>query len=413
MAMPVSRHVRRRAVGVHAVLFFLALLAMSVSVALAQMKIASPGFDFRYFWVAGRTWLDGASPYGPAFLAASHRLIDQGHLPEIWPYPPTLFLPTVVIGLFEFHTAWIIWQILRNLAVIAASAVLAFGMPVLALPGMRLRGFGLTRPGFFALHFAIVAGTEATVFSNASGQFSEFVYLALCVALVGLARGKSSSVVVVALAVTFMKPQIGGILAIGLLVSGRQGAALVAQAALLSLILLLPALAVRPTVLVDWLHVLGRYDDVNNANLPVAMTGVRNLLWVFADREIGNLAALVIASGIAACVALWRRRAGGRLKGGEAERLTATVITMTLVALALSPLHLYDFSLFGVAFLALAGASGPRFVAAAVSTAVIMRPTAVQILLSGGAAPIIFAGSTFATVAAMVILFVDLTRRPG
>lgn len=397
-------------IGLHAILMLFAVLAVMFSVALAQVRISDPGYDFRYFWVAGRVWLGGLSPYGPEFSEIAGQLIPSGHIPELWPYPPNLFLPTVAIGLFDFHMAWTIWLFLRIVAMIAASAVLAFAMPARFLPGIGLRRFGLSRLGFFALHLVIVAGTEAANYSTISGQFSDLVYLALCLALVGVARGNLSIAVAGALAVTFMKPQIGGILAIGLVLAGRQGIVLVARATLVSALLLLPALFIRPLAIFDWLHVLGSYDGANVANLPVAMTGLRNLAWVCTGAVISNMSAFFLAGGVAVAVALHRRSGAGRTGADEAEGPTNSLITMTLVALAVSPLHIYDFCFFGVAVLGLVGTAGVRLGIAVAATAVIMRPAVVYLWFSGGFSPIIFGGSTFATVAALILLLLVLTR---
>lgn len=60
--------------------------------------------------------------------------------------------------------------------------------------------------------------------------------------------------------------------------------------------------------------------------------------------------------------------------------------------------------------LGLVGTAGVRLGIAVAATAVIMRPAVVYLWFSGGFSPIIFGGSTFATVAALILLLLVLTR---
>lgn len=86
---------------------YLAVMLMVVLYHFLQSRAEGlVGYDFRYFWVAGRVWLEGMSPYGPDLPRLSAAMIPEGHVPQIWPYPPSLWLPTAVPALFPFETAW-------------------------------------------------------------------------------------------------------------------------------------------------------------------------------------------------------------------------------------------------------------------------------------------------------------------
>lgn len=381
-------------------------VALAVWVALSRLDY--PGFDFRYFWVAGQLWLDGVSPYGPQYLEASSRLIPSGIVPGIWPYPPNIWPAAVLAGFLDFHTAWILWFSLYILTIVAASALIAFGLPLGWLPFAGQRPPALSRTGFFCLHLGLIAASEAVRHSVGSGQISALIYFGVALIVVGLARGKGA-LVVIGLAVACMKPQIGALLIVGFLFSGKPGIRYVAGAALVTALLLVPPLIIEPAVLFDWLRMTGGYDNYA-PNLPIAMTGLTNILWNLTDIEISILSAmllsLVIAGAVALCPTL--RHSDRRLPGSE--RLYETVMAMILIALAFAPLHVYDFTILGIAVLSVGSASRPRLLAAVMATVVLVQPSQLYLLFNDKPVLNVFYGSTFATVAALILLALFLTR---
>ena len=386
-----------------------ALVTMSLLVGMAVERAGEPGYDFRYFWVAGKVWAQGISPYGGPFIEAAPRLITSGNIPEIWPYPPNLWLPSVGLALFDIETAWQIWLAIQFLAIVSASAALAFWLPLTRVSVALSQSIEITRLGFCCLHIAFMASLEAMHLSVFVGQISVLVYLCVALILCGLARGWHG-LVIVGLAVTYMKPQIGAVLAVALMLSGRQGVRLVVASALVSLVLIMPPMLVKATVVLDWLHEIGAYDGITLANMAVAMTGIRHLLWIFTATDIGNTPALGITLFASSVVALFLRRAAGR--NGQPWPVLATdmIIAQVLVIMAFSPLHMYDFVLIGIALPMLVQARGPRLVAAIIGVSMFVKPTDVFVWLQGHRATSFFPGSTMATIGALILLLVVLAR---
>ncbi|MFN6952588.1 MAG: glycosyltransferase 87 family protein [Albidovulum sp.] len=384
------------------VLLWLVGVSFALVAVMATERAGDPGYDFRYFWLAGRLWAEGISPYGPVFAEAGARLIPAGHVPEIWPYPPNLWLPAVAISPLSLTTAWAVWLVAEVVALAVASAVLAWGLPVWLIPGGQRRP-AFVRLAFFCGHLALVATLEATHLAVYVGQSALFIHLGATMLLAGIARGRSG-LATAGLVCVCMKPQVGAVVALALLVSGRAGAHIVLRAALVSLLLVLPPMAIRPTVVLDWLQTLGAYDGATLANMAVAMTGLRHLLWMATGWDIGNLSAMAATMAAALAVALWLRDAAARDAAGRVRLLVAEF----LVVLAFAPLHMYDFVLFGIGLLALFGARGPRLAAAVVGAAAFVKPTDVHVLLSGQHPTSFFPGSTLATVGALILLAVAL-----
>ncbi|SPH16962.1 hypothetical protein DEA8626_00476 [Defluviimonas aquaemixtae] len=391
------------------VLTWLSVVSLALVAVMAIERAGDPGYDFRYFWLAGKLWADGVSPYGPIFAEAGARLITEGHIPEIWPYPPNLWMPAIGLSPFSLNTAWHIWLVFELAALLAASAVLALGLPASMIPGAALRP-RLARLALFCLHLMLVAALEATHLAVYVGQSALFVYLGTAMLVAGLARSWRG-LAVAGLVLVFMKPQVGAAVAIGLIMSGRAGFRILLTAALVSVLLIVPPMMVKGAVVLDWLGTLGDYDGVTLANMAVAMTGIRHLVWIFGQIDIGNIPAMGITLAVGVAVAL-RVRAAWPREGADAGRVASDlVVAEILVLLAFAPLHMYDFVLFGIGVLAVIGPQGPRLAAAVLAAAVFVKPTDIFVALSGVHPSSFFPGSTFTTVGALILLLVVLTRR--
>ncbi|MCB2092811.1 MAG: DUF2029 domain-containing protein [Rhodobacteraceae bacterium] len=388
-------------------LAWFALVTMSLLVGMAFERAGEPGYDFRYFWVAGKVWAQGLSPYGGPFIEAAPRLIASGNIPDIWPYPPNLWLPCVALAPFDIETAWRIWLCVQLVAVVLASAALAFWLPLERVSATSTQSIGLARLGYFCLHIAFMASLEAMHLSVFVGQFSVPIYLSAVLILCGLARGWHG-VVIAGLALSYMKPQIGAVLALALALSGRQGLRLVLASALVSLALIVPPMVVKATAVLDWLHETGAYDGIALANMAVAMTGIRHLLWVFAATGIGNIPALGITLVACGAVALFLRWAYSKNTGPWSAFAADMIVAQVLVIMAFSPLHMYDFVLIGVALPVLVRVRGPSLAAAIIGVAMFVKPTDVFVWLQGHRATSFFPGSTMATIGALILLLVVL-----
>lgn len=390
-------------------LIWMAFVTMGLLIAMAYERASMPGYDFRYFWVAGKVWSQGISPYGGPFIETAPRLISLGHVPEIWPYPPNLWLPSVGLAMFDINTAWAIWLTIQFVAIVAASAALAFLLPVESVSSALRQSVQMTRLGVFCVHMALMTWLEAMQLSIFVGQISVLIYLCVVLMVCGLARGWHG-LVVVCLAITFMKPQIGAVLALAMLLSGRQGFRLVAMSALLSLVLIFPPFMAKSGVILDWLREIGDYDGVTLANMAVSVTGIRHLGWIYAGIDIGSTPALGITFLACTCVGLYLLRSASKTGEPWHQFAPDVVVAQILVILAFSPLHMYDFVLFGVVVLVVVQATGLRLIAALMGAAMFIKPTDVFDWLYGGRAITLFPGSTMVTIGALILLLVSLTR---
>ncbi|WP_413874326.1 glycosyltransferase 87 family protein [Albidovulum sp.] len=394
-----------------ALCLWLGLVAFGLAALMAVERSAEPGFDFRYFWLAGQIWADGISPYGSTFTDAGARLIAEGHVPLIWPYPPNLWLPTLLLAPFDLQTAWHLWLCLDLAALAAASALLAFGLPSGQLPGgggwLALR---LTRLEVFGLHVALMATIETIQLSLYVGQASIFLYLGAALLVTGLAEGRGGRAVA-GLTILCLKPQIGAVVMLALMISGRGGLRLAVRTVVVCTLLTIPPMLAKPTVILDWLQSVGNYDGVAFANLPLAMSGIRHLAWAAVGLDMGNLAAMAVTLIVGAAIALHRRRPvspeyreSGLAAGDQA-------VIALLVVLALAPLHIYDFTLFGVVVLTLAGSRGFGLVLGLLGAALCLRPSDLQIWFVNGGPVSLFPGTTLATWGALLMLVAALVPR--
>lgn len=388
-------------------------LAAYVILFLAQLGVSragDPAFDFRYFWVAGKLWAEGVSPYGPVYAEAGARLVTNGSQPQIWPYPPNLWLSVVPLAFFDLVTAWQLWLVASLAAIVAASAVLAASVPERCLPGRRDWPLQTRRLGFFSLHLALVGLTEFAQLSYFVGQISIFIYLGGALLYAGLARG-SRFPAIAGLVLLFLKPQVGAIVGLGLLVSGRKGAGLSFQAGLVLVVLILPAMFADPYVLQEWLATITSYDGIAYANLPFAMSGFRHLFWAFSRWDTGNLLAMVVALAAGLLVALALRR---RTRAGGSMALADLVAAELLVALAFAPLHLYDFVAFGVGGLVLLSVRGAALMPGLFGLLLCLWPSDLYVALFPDSFVPLFTGTGFATMGAIAVLLAILyPRRAG
>lgn len=396
-----SRHGRLAGV----LLAALAALAFGQLVALAIERAGDPGYDFRYYWLAGRLWLEGVSPYGPGFREAAGRLIEEGNRPEIWANPPTYWLPSVLLAAFDLGSAWRLWLALSLCALVLASASVAFALSQTSCPGSARAGAGLGAGPVFCLHLAVMAIMEVTQIALFVGQSSVFVYLGAALLIAGLARERRA-IGVIGLVLLCAKPQVGVLVALALLLGGG-ARTIVLPAIAVSLLILLPALPSDPLVVLEWLAALASYDGASYANQPFAMSGIRHVLWAYSGHDIGNLAAMIVTLAAGTAIAVRARmqpQVGARGAASKGRALADLVAVEILIALSLAPLHLYDFVVIGVGMTALAATRGASALAGIAALALCLRPSDLHIaLLSGDFVPL-FPGTVLATFGAAVML---------
>jgi hypothetical protein len=141
------------------------------------------------------------------------------------------------------------------------------------------------------------------------------------------------------------------------------------------------------------------------------MSGIRHLVWASAGLDIGNLAAMATTLVVGAGLALHLRRS---IRAEEADSGLAAAdqaVIALLVVLAFAPLHIYDFTLFGMVVLTLAGSRGIGLTLGLLGAALCLRPSDLQIWLENGGPVSLFPGTTLATWGALFMLAAALMPR--
>ncbi|MCO6511507.1 MAG: DUF2029 domain-containing protein [Aridibacter famidurans] len=388
-----------------------AVLILTASVGYLLFKIwetsGSPGYDFRFIWVAGRAWLQGVNPYSAEYLEVATSLVLSGSVPVMWVYPPTWFLITAPFGYFDISTSYVLWNFLSVLLLLMASVLLVANAkrdsPVI---GSMLGNTGTASSGLFALfalHCLFLSVLEPTALTLSVGQTSLIVYWGLALVMTGISLGKISFQAI-GLTVLLLKPQLGIIFIIPFLFAGVRGWLVTIYAGILSFLLCIPPLILNRTVLFDFLANLGAYDTFTRANDPTSMTGIRIILFELFGRDIGNVAATAVALVFVAMICFLLAR-----KSERDRRLAISVPVITAVCLALAPLHTYDFVIVGVlpfSFFSFRLRSGPSVaVLAALGFVLVLRPE--NLALATGFFPSgveIFPGASIASWGAVLLM---------
>lgn len=379
--------------------YYLYRKAMAVS--------GAAGFDFRYLWLAGEAWLSGTNPYGAGYQALGAERIESGHVPISWVYPPNWWGITTILALFDLDRSSHLWN-LFNIVLLFGSSILTIAAFLAADPrlaGSRMRAGDLTPFALplILLHFCGLAALEASALVLAVGQTSILIYFGMALLAYGMTGGRRW-VAVAGLAVIFLKPQIGLIFALALLAWNREARQVLWRTLIVSIILSLPAFISDPLVPISFLRALGGYDAFAAANLPQAMTGIRLAVWEIFSRDIGNIAAALIAAAAAFVYARSSRRP---INLPESDWwLIVVLITLTV---ALAPLHYYDFVIVGLLVPAVLCAPLVPMLTGLIGGALILRADQLG-KITGLYDPevAIFEGSILSTVGATLILIAVL-----
>jgi len=361
-------------------------------------------YDFKYLWVAGEAWVRGINPYSDAYHALGKQLITFHHVPVMWVYPPSWYLPAVMLTVAGVNAASVLWNIANIVLFVAASALLTASLPPLRFGNApRNAVFDLLRRhlappwNVFFLHVFVFAVLQATALTLSVGQTSILVYFGTSLLIFGLARGRRWTAAL-GLAIVFLKPQMALLLLVALAMSPAHRA-LVARAIAISAAASLPAFVVAPTAGFDFLVNLTRYDGFTSANWPQSTTGLRILVWDIGKIDPGNVAAMLAA--ITAMAGLYLALARGRRALDE----TGLVVLASAATVALAPLHVYDLVLLGVLPFTLAQCRPAGLAAGALGAALAWRAGDVAKLTGFyGAGTQHFEGSRLATLGALLML---------
>jgi len=385
----------------------LALGAAALAYLVLKMTQAgtAPGYDLRFFWAAGRLWLQGINPYAEGYDALAAQMITSGNVPELWAYPPHFYPIAAFLGLFDLNVASWIWAA-ANVAMLIASAWLV--ARVADAPGPAAQPIGALTTGLdeaarrrrFCLLLFALAVLEGAAITLVTGQASILAFFGVSLFAFGLARGVGSAAIA-GLAIASLKPQIGAAFVLMALSFGAEGRRAVIGAVVVSALAAAPALILSIAAPFEWLRNVGEYDvRFPRGSAAEAMTGVRVLIKDGFGLDIGTMTATLAALGaVGAVLALfataWRA-------ARDVETVVAAV-SLTLVALA--PLHLYDLVLVGATLMWLAREADARMLGLAAFGAALMWRAEDVADRTGFHSPIadVFAGSRLATIGALVM----------
>lgn len=364
-----------------------------------------PGYDFRFIWLAGDLWLDGINPYSEAYEPAGQERISEGHIPTLWPYPPTWWAFSVPFGALDIYAANVVWNI-ANITMIVWGTLLLSKSFVAAFPdiaaSLATRFAGWTAAAVFAAVLLLMSVLEATAILLSVGQTTLFAFFGIALTLWARVR-KSDLIGALGLTLILLKPQIGVPYAIMLLLTDNRSRYVVLLAGVFSVILMIPAMFGEPAVFFDFVRNVTGYDDFTRANLPLSMTGIRLVIFEFLGKDIGNLTAagLTLAVVLLACVGPTRlcRSSDRSVHSWQLYGLSTALIV------ALAPLHIYDFVLLAVPLPLLFCANGMGRVLLLAGAILIWRSENLGALTGFHDPSVeIFPGSRLATIGAMIFL---------
>ena len=373
---------------------------------------AKPGYDFKYVWLAGKQWVNGVNPYGSAYAAEGALTFTETHPPDYWVYPPSWFIFAAPLGLtgpgpaaVAFNLVSAVLMVVANWLIVAAMAPLQ----LLAAQNRRSARFvaALLRSdrNVFLLLTGAMCILQATANSLSAGQTSIFMYFGVALVFFGL--GKSNQAALIAgLAIALLKPQIGGPIVAALLITPAHWGTLV-KAAVASLLLCIPATIVAPTSLLDWVNNLMVYDDFTTANLPVAMTGIRNVIWDLSSTNLSNTASLaftLVVTAAAGFALKTRNMKWPHLSDDSGLAMSRILIAVAATA-ALAPLHTYDLVIVGALLIPILIAPLELLALGAFGAALLWRAGDVA-LVTGfyNHGTLHFEGSRLATLGALMML---------
>ncbi len=391
------------------VILCLSFLLCGLATAYLLFKIVqiadTPGFDFRYIWLAGDMWFDGINPYDSAYEATGAAKINTGHIPIMWVYPPTWWAFATPFGALGLHAANVAWNICGIILVVAICglAVRSFSaaFPARSQAMEECLG-GLFFLPVFSVLFFLMAILEATAILFSVGQTTLIIGFGIALMLWGRVN-KSLFPEAVGLMLVMLKPQIGAPFAILLLLLDPRSRKVVAIAFVLSVLLMVPSLVVAPGSILGFLSNLGAYDGFTAANLPQSMTGIRLVVWELAGIDVGNPMASVITLAIVLllCIGPARivRATNDDVRAWQIFGLTSAVIV------AVAPLHIYDFVLIAVPLALLFRGGWASSVLAVCGSLLIWRSENLAGIWAFHAPEVeIFPGSRLATIGALLFL---------
>jgi hypothetical protein len=305
-------------------LLSLALILIPAALLLRGIVNYAPAqVDFTPVWLAGRMWASGHDPYGDQFVAIGRTLYpDPESQPHGWFYPPQWWGICVLLARLPLERAAALWLAL-NLAALALSIAILWR----ASDQLRVRPPLWLKAGLVA-YLLTAEGTKGALLL---GQTAILLLLAFALVL-GAVAGLGRWMAAAGLTILFLKPQVGGVVALILLLGGGMWRALVVAVAI-SVVAALPPLVAFGAVhtVAAWLGQIGRYMTMGR-NLPAELVGLVQLTSIAGVPTVLLVPfALMLFAGLRRLLPATER---------QDPRLFWTLMLAVLAAVL--PLHAYD-----------------------------------------------------------------------
>ena len=385
--------------------FGLACLAATYLIFKAIQVSEEPGYDFKFIWIAGEVWSRELSPYSDAYNSIARTLINQGHVPTIWAYPPNWWLPSILVAQIDLELSFRLWSLSSAALLLVTSIMLAqayltvFSAPHLNIP--LLGPFTIGSWQLASLIFFASATLEATAIGFAAGQTGILVFFGIALLLWGECK-KHPWACVAGLILIMLKPQLGIGVGLVYLLSGQGRWRNVFWGAALTVAMTFPAFWTDPNLLAGLLQNLRDYDGVSLANAPQAMTGLRLVAWALFTYDLHSALALAVGLVLTLqlCFGPWRI---ARAKH-PGTFLWHSISICIAVSIAVLPLHYYDSVITPVLLFALISARRATMIVGVVGVLAIWRADQIgtAIGLYDPAVPI-FEGSILATIGSLLL----------
>jgi len=340
-----------RRLFVHCICLAMGGVALAYLVFKMAQAGVNPGYDLRFFWLAGQLWNSGVDPYAEGYQAFGANVILQGNVPEIWTYPPNIYPLAAILGLADLSTASWMFSVLNLVWLLAGCLMCArvAADQVAASPeGGTGWPYGATHLQMFSVLLFLMATLEGVAITITVGQTSLLMFFGASLLLYGIAR-HASAYAIVGLAILCIKPQIGVPFILFVALTQPNSIHVILGSAVLSLLMAAPALFVSIWSPVDWLHNVAIYDSAfPQGSSALAMTGLRILATGPTGVDIGSIPAMTIAlATVLILLFVFRRNIKTARDSTDGGVVGIGLTAVTLIALA--PLHLYDLVLVGVA----------------------------------------------------------------
>lgn len=181
----------------------LIVAAFSVATAIVLIMSVLPSgdyyaVDFKYFWLSGKLWSGGISPYGPELQMLGEQSFPDYRVNPFF-YPPNWVVISTLVALFDADTAAALW------ASVSAGALVFASWQIAGLTGTDQASSSRTYRFLFIL-FALVVVAHSGSVAIHIGQPTPILLCALTSLLVAI-QGQDRRLATVAMILLLLKPQ--------------------------------------------------------------------------------------------------------------------------------------------------------------------------------------------------------------